>query len=321
MKCDLKRFLFNKIFAILVVFSFVGFFAYSFYYSYSSKKIRQNYSHPIARYKNNEEIKNYIEQIEIEIENLDKTDKNYQVEYAELSETKSIYQYLMANSIKYEQCIELSALEKNDNTRLDFSMNVTNIIILISIILTITLSYICFTSEIQNRRIVFILGNDRKRSNYLKNKIIIFFMSVVILMLILFLLAIIMSFALEEDYNLIIIIYQNKVKSFSLNNYIALNYFSSFIYVLTWAVLISSIALFVNSIEKFLVLILSVILIFALCCVFNNSIMQSIISPFTSTYLLNINKNTYFVSTSIKFVAFAIVFVLSIKYFNKKNLA
>lgn len=320
MKRELKRVILDKKSIFTIMFVIFLLFASSIYYTCSSKKADVQFSHDITEYKNDSDINDAIAYLKTELVNLNINDKDYKASSQRINENILIYEYVKTNHISYDDCQEIVALEEKNNTRIDYLIYSTTIIVFSIILVSFILGYSMFVSDQQNRYSIFIYGTEKKRMYFILRKIVLFFIVILCVTVLLFTLSLIMSMALESPHQTLLYIYNNRVLTMGVNTYILKNIFSLLFYVLCVEIMTVTVGLYVKKQFLYVIGLIGIIVIMLLSGLVNNGIMQSLFIYPMSIYTFDI-KESLFIGISIsKFLIIIILLLLSINYFNKKDL-
>lgn len=321
MKKELKKIIYDKKIFIIFFFVIIAFFTLSTYYTMNSKtEIVQNYSHTILVYRNEEQLDKRIEDKKKEILELDVTDLDYEDQKRMLSEDLAIYEYLKENRIRYEDGVEISALVKNDNTRLKYYLFIEAYLVLLVLVIAVSLSYYIFVREIQDRESVFIYGNDFNKNKTLIKKIIVYFSSIFLVLIVFLLFAYILGLALPASRNTIIYFYQNHVISMSVNRYYIGMLMSLCYETLCISLLFLAIGLIVNRLYSFAILSIFIYGGLTLMSMTNNSILISFTILPISIYNVDISQGTFAIIAVTRVAIMVGLFIIAFLRFNKKPL-
>lgn len=320
MNRELKRIILDKKIIFIIIFVVFLLFATSIYYTCSSKKTDIQFSHDIAVYKNDSDIDDAIAYLKTELANLNINDKDYRASAQRINENIFIYEYVKTNHISYDDCQEVIALEGKNNTRIDYLIYSTTVIVFSIILVSFILGYSLFVSDQQNRYSVFLYGTEKKRMYFILKKITLFFIVILCVTVLLFTLSLIMSMALESPHQTLLYVYNDKVFVMGVNTYVLKNILSLFFYTLCVGLMTVTVGLVAKKQFLYVIGLIGIIAIMFISGLVNNEIMQSLFIYPMSIYTFDIRESLFIGISASKFTIIVILLLLSINYFNKKDL-
>ncbi|MDO9629333.1 MAG: hypothetical protein Q7I99_05470 [Acholeplasmataceae bacterium] len=219
---ELKRILINPLSIFLIFGLFLVIFLFSYVYQSKIENSFNYREHPIEEYQSFNEIMDLIEVINSAIESLDTHDSNYTYQKKYLEETLSIYKYLYENEIDYFSYAETSHFFGYLNDPITFLLYLTPFVLTILIVTGLALAVSIVNYEQSTGVYKFIYGRENSRLRIIIRKLFAYFIIVFSIMFLMFLLMYILSLALNEPFEVIIILFNQTAYGFSVVNFIVM---------------------------------------------------------------------------------------------------
>jgi hypothetical protein len=250
---ELKRLTNSSWIVIFIVTIFVLMVGYSINLKLNDKPQNEYFSHNII-YDEGDDISKKIESIELDLIDLDRTERYYdQIVYNYKTEI-SIYQVLYENSIDYNDVAEIGGISDESHNTITLYKGLISIYLTGGVILVLLLCVTVITLDFDNGVYKFIYGRKIDRTNIIRNKIRTILMVIGLYVLGAYILSLVLVYPIENDFSFVIVF----IEDFNpilcrLNSYTTLLLLSTFYTLIVYTILFVSISLFVRKTLHFLV--------------------------------------------------------------------
>lgn len=311
---ELKKFYNTKTFLCSAFLFVVLFFVFSFLYISKNNTTLRSETGQTIRYKTKDELKNIIVQLENNFDggSLSVTDED--------REKIELYKYLYENDIKYDEFRLNTEINIYEKDRFGYSKFMTFVLIVLINVITLFVVIETFTRDFLSGVYKYLYTQNTKRSKIILNKALSIFSIVSIFTLVGILLIIIIRSNYSVNYKYVFSC-EKELFKIDVNKYFIYSIIAIIFDIIINCFLYISLCLFSNKYLKNIVLGIIITLITTVIFQFIDiRVLSSLFANLSRNILYSHNNYEIALGISFKVVLAAAMAVLSLIYFNKKEL-
>lgn len=260
MKKLLKEILTSKIFFIWIIISILSqvYFFTNYEKDIVNSRPENNY-YLVLSYETKEELLENKNEVIEQMNKLDISSKDYELNYSILLETLKIYTELERSDVNYSDVLE-NMTNDNYDDRTTYNIRIEGMLMVEALITIIILIYIVFTREFDCGVYSIIYSDDRKP--ILIKKIAVIFIGVLIYYFLSFLISYIISLNYDTEYKYMLMLDKNKAHFIKSNFYLFKYCFLLNLYrIIFISILFTGLAIFNRKTIRFILCIFVVLII------------------------------------------------------------
>lgn len=320
MKSDIKRLSYNNTYIIWFALVLILLFAFAFLYK-SNAVAQDNYFDHQIYYNTIDEIPSKISDLEVQLNNLMLTDLYYQEQINRLEDSKSIYEFLYENEIDYEDVAEINGIYETSYDQVTLLSGLVQYLLFAFIILLLFTVIYLINQDFNTGVYKFVYGRNKSRASTVFSKLKIYYVVLLGFLFVFTVILILFLYPVGNDFKYVLFVNKGTVYLISVFKYLVLIYLSVVSVIIFYSIIIFSMSLFINNTLNFILIFGSIFLILqVLIPMIDIDFLTSMV--YVPVFLLNqsIAPNIIIISIIVKYIVSIILLILSIWYFNRKNL-